>query len=241
MINLEITGVASRFSVVAVAVVLLTMVPAFGGLVTFEFSAVFTQPAHEYPRLRLGQRLTGHYTFELNTPRTSNGLPNTFSFYYGAIKDIQFTLDGVGTGSGNSGDILIGNPVRTVGSAYFLSDKYQVHAPVSGFSIQSSHSMRELSSFWLLLSDPEQIGLSSDQLMPTPPDLAPFLENAQPQYGEARLHLGFNTGTAAAFRLETLTARIVPEPSMQGVLLILLLGWLFVQIQQKHLLSRRPK
>src|SRR5258707_6510704 len=93
---------------------------AYAELVTFSFEGVLLQDQGPSLPIPLGQRVHGNYTFELNTPATRFG-PNSFALYSNAVSDFVVTLDGIGTGSGNSGDIHLGNPSQFTGSFNFLA------------------------------------------------------------------------------------------------------------------------
>ncbi len=187
--------------------------------VTFYYEAtVNSSPGSSLP-LAIGQRIHGNYTFELNTPATSAASSNTFTRYASAITSMTVIIDGVGTGSGVGGDILIGAPVQTTGSYNYLSHQYDVEAyKVTGFSISGSFGSRALRQVFIQLQDIDMTALSSEALSATPPNLAPFMDHTGTSYLSDHAYLGltfdFPSGgvNTTMFQLTSLSA--VPEPSV---------------------------
>lgn len=201
-------------------------------LITFYFEAELTRLQTGYS-LPIGQKAHGRYTFELTTPPISDPEPNsTYTRYAAAVTNFTVTLDGLGTASGGAGgDIRYGNPVRTTGSYNFYSDQYIASGPdTTGISIPASFptsGIRNLVRAKIHLQDLDQEGLHSEDLLPTPPDLAPFLDNAGLNYDSdhAKLYLTFDSPlggyNSVVFQLTSLTARPVPEPTSLALMLML--------------------
>lgn len=187
-----------------------------GAPVTFTFEAKLTTPSGLLFPLPVGYPVTGSYTFDLSSPGSDFG-PTSFTIYDNAITDFRVTLAGYGTGVANRGNIWLGNPVQTIGSFNFLSDQYVAHGDVVGITLPTSLGDRHLRSAQIRLQDLDQAGLSSESLLPTPPDLSYFLDHTGPNYDadHADVFLNFDTPfgdtTAMAFQLTSLT--LVPESS----------------------------
>jgi len=186
-------------------------------LVTFSFTAVLDAGTGTSLPLPVGQQVSGHYTFDLNSPVTFLGGANLFTYYAGAIKSFSVTLAGFGTGNGVTGDIYLGDPVATTGSYNFLSDFYQAAAEMTGITLPTSFGNQYLDSAILRMQDLDLEGLDSETLSAVPPDLNYFLDNAAPPYPHdtAEILLGFGTPAGGyghtPFRLTSLVA--VPEPT----------------------------
>jgi hypothetical protein len=199
-------------------------------LVTYAFEGVLHEDVGPSYPLPAGQRITGHYTFDLLSPGTTAGGDNTVTFYVGAIKSLSVTLAGIGTGSTSTGDIYLGDPVQVTGDFNYLADFYQVLAPARGITFPSPSGMYQLASIFLRLHDVDQQGLSSESLSAVPPDLSLFLDHAaQPRpHDYAEILLGIQApggGTIFPwFRMTSLTA--IPEPSSMAGIIALLAGCL---------------
>jgi hypothetical protein len=188
-------------------------------LVTFSFEGVLLQDPGPTLPIPVGQRVHGYYTFELNTPATP--FPNA-AVYSNALSNFVVKLDGIGTGSSNSGDIRLGNPTQYSGSSNFFADDYTVHGPVAGIVIPTASGDRTLVAASLRLKDLDQVGLDAVDLSATPPNLVPFLDHTGPTFASdnAEIFLNFlypdGNVYSPSFRLTSLTA--VPEPT--AVLLV---------------------
>jgi hypothetical protein len=202
-------------------------------LVTFSFEGVLLQDQEASLPIPVGQRVHGYYTFELNTPATQFG--PTSSLYSNALSNFVVTLDGIGTGSSNSGDIHLGNPTQYSGDYNFFADEYAVYGPVAGIVIPSASGDRTLVAASIRLTDLDQVGLDSVNLSATPPNLAPFLDHTGPTIASdnAEIFLNFlfpgGNVNSPSFRLTSLTA--VPEPT--AVLLV------FVGVPAVHFRYRK--
>jgi hypothetical protein len=110
----------------------------------------------------VGERFSGSYTFDSDTPNTSGGDPPNFGLYTGALTALSFTIDSY-TGSATDGDINVWDNVP--------SDTYQVTSRVvTGPNVSDF----ELTLFQLEIGDSTNTALTSVALPLTPPNLEDF-------------------------------------------------------------------
>jgi hypothetical protein len=204
-------------------------------LVTLRFTAVVSTDYGSAFEMPVGTVGTGWYQFDINTVPSlgPNSSDNLFAIYPDAIVAMHVDFGVYGSASGGTGNIFIGDPVRTTGSLNFLSDIYQASASVDdGIVVPGSGGSRRSLSAAIFLQDLDRIGLSSEILSATPPDLAPFKDNLVPRPvpDAAELQMNFSLPggglTTIGFELTSLTA--VPEPSTALLILsptIAGLGW----------------
>ncbi len=189
--------------------------------VTFAFEARTTFSLQPYFPFPVGQRASGTYTFDSDTPPTVHPRSDISGHYADAVIDFNVTIEGYGTGHGSNGTIGVGKRFFT-GDLDFVTDSYSVNSVnATGIAIPGTIlGTTRLSGARIWLDDIDQSSIHSVELPLTPPSLTPFLDNQLSSgVDRADLVLVFSGGRGAIFQLESLT--LVPEPSAGGIAILL--------------------
>jgi hypothetical protein len=191
-------------------------------LATFRFEAELMFDPGPAVSIFKGQKVSGRYTFETNTPPQSVSSLNTVTFYHDALTDVVLHVHGHGTARGDGTDsyIYLGDPTLTTGSYVFLSDAYTANARATGVALPGRFGSVDVVGMRIHLQDLDMVGLASETLLPTPPDLKLFRDNAGPNYDSdhAYFYLAFEDFGSYEFQLTRLA--LIPEPSTVTLVLL---------------------